>query len=242
MSAGAKRGLTGLARAGGRSGVRPLGLNAVEAGAALLSLAMLVAAIAYYWASLRPVQEQLKAVQAEYEQQRKWIMEKSAPDKQEQQSPAERAKAMLASLDTFRDDRLTSFSSGRIALINEINALIKKDGLQLTSGIALSTVAAAQEQAAEAKSGKKSAKKKAGDLETVYPGLVVHATVFGQYPNIKEFIADLERNKQFLLINTIGLVNQEPKTNSGRHSRSASMGAGIALTIELRAYFKPEGA
>jgi hypothetical protein len=194
---------------------------------------MLVGAVVYYSTSLRPAQSRLKAIETDYETQRTRIMQMATKPESTGPSPVKQAEEALSSLERFRTGSLTQFATGRIDLINEINALTKKHGLALTSGIDMSRGVLEGENPAE-----KRASKKADQLQSVFPSLFVRMTVFGQYPSLRAFMADLERNKSFLVISSMSLVNQEARASSGRGARSFGAG-GIALTIEMWAYFRP---
>jgi hypothetical protein len=223
-------GVKGISPGGGRLVLSPLEILGI-----LVSLGLVVWTIVHYTTTLRPAQEKLGAAQSQFELQRKGILQSKDPSK-DGPSPAERATQTLGSLDSFKHDHLTPFESGRILLINEINALVKKHGLQMTSGIDMST--AAVEGTAVSK-GSKASQKKKGELQNVYPNLTVRVSVFGQYDNIRKFVGDVERNKQFLLITSVSLLNQESRVTTGRGARAAGA-SGIALTIAMQAYFRPE--
>ncbi len=119
-------------------------------------------------------------------------------------------KSALDSLQTFKSEHLRPLASGRIALINQINALAKKNGMTLTSGIDMPL-----EKAAEAVDQDSSKRKKTEDLYNIFPHMALHFTVFGQYGNMRAFINELEHNKQFLVIKSINISSQEEKTDEG---------------------------
>jgi len=217
------------------------GFSPVEILAVVAALGLLVAAVVYYSTALRPVQQRLRAVEAEYERELKEMSASSSPSSREEVSPAERVKGTLETLATLKSDYLPGFSSGRISLINELNALVKKHGVQLTSGIDLSSGGLSEEREKGAKAGSKTARKKADELATAFPSVSVRIAVFGQYDKLREFIGDLEANKQFLVVDSMSLVNQEVKATTGRGSRAAAAVSGITLSIEMTAYYRPEG-
>ena len=76
------------------------------------------------------------------------------------------------------------------------------------------------------------------DVLNAFPSVNFRFTVFGQYSNLRTFINELEREKQFILINSVNLTNQEAKTASRRGKGTEGAG-GIMLTIEMAAYFQP---
>lgn len=218
----------------------PFGLNLGETIAVLLAAVALVLVIVQYFSSLKPEQDSLRAVEAELDTQQRSIIANANPSGAPEVSAEDQAKIALESLETFRGSHLKSFSSGRIALIKEINALAKKNNVTLTSGIDMGAdmgeSGADGEQKAENKTTTR--RKKADDLLNAFPSVGFRFTVFGQYPNIRTFISELEREKQFLVINSLNLTNQEAKTAS-RRARGGEGASGIMLTIEMSAYFQP---
>jgi hypothetical protein len=224
----------------GSAGLRSTGagLNAGEVIAIILTAGLLIGAVTYYWTSLRPEEERLRVLERQYSDQQADIARSISLKQKPTTSPAEQAKLTLGTLSEFKEDHLTPFGSGRITLINELNALTRKHGLQLTSGIDMATEA---EVDAGADGDPKDKAGKGIDLNKVFPSMFVRVTVFGGYKSLRGFLAELERNKQFLVIDSVGLVNQELKTPTGRGRGqvSESGSSGIALTVEVWAYFRP---
>jgi hypothetical protein len=227
-------------------GVRrlPFGLSAAELVATLIAVVLIVSAMVYYFSTLRPEQDKLHSLEQQAEDQQKSIMAAAKAPGDVPRNDDDVKKDALESLEAFKNNHLKSFSSGRIDLIKEINALAKKNNVILTSGIDMG--ARAGESSTEAdKSGEKrsdkkgsSRTKKTDDIINVYPNVNFRFTVFGQYANLRTFINELEHEKQFLVINSINLTNQEAKS-SGRRGRGEGGMGGIMLSIEMSAYFKP---
>jgi hypothetical protein len=155
-------------------------------------------------------------------------------------SRAARNSLALESLEIFKGSDLKSFSSGRIALIKEINALAKKNNVTLTSGIDMGANLGDSDAEADQTNENKSTtrRKKTDELLNAFPSVGFRFTVFGQYSNVRTFISEIEREKQFVVINSLNLTNQEAKTAS-RRSRGGEGTSGIMLTIEMSAYFQP---
>ena len=216
----------------------PFGLNLGEAIAVLLGVALLVWAVVYYFSSLKPEQDRLRAVEAELDAQQRSIIAIAKPPGAETSEGEDPAKIALETLATFKSTYLKPFSSGRIALIKEINALAKKNNVTLTSGIDMGASAGEAEgdQATEKKSASK--RKNAEELLNAFPSVTFRFTVFGQYPNLRAFISEVEREKQFVVINSVNLTNQEARA-AGKRSRGGEGTAGIMLTIEMSAYYQP---
>lgn len=217
----------------------PFDLSVGEAIATFLAVILVLWTLAYYFTSLKPEQDRLQTIESQLAVQEQSII-KNKPDAVKDVPVEDQAKTALESLETFKETHLKPFSSGRIALIKEINALAKKNSVSLTSGIDMgSTGGEADSESEEAKEKKTvSRRKKTDDLLNAFPSVNFRFTVFGQYANIRTFISELEREKQFLVINALNLTNQEAKTAS-RRARGAEAPSGIMLNIEMAAYFQP---
>lgn len=219
----------------------PFGLNLGEAIAVVLAAAVLVWAVAQYFSSLKPEQDRLRAIQAELDAQQLSIIANEKPGGAAPVTVEDQAAKALESLETFKGRHLKPFSSGRIDLIKEINALAKKNSVTLTSGIDMGASGgeadAEGNQPSETTSASK--RKRADELLNVFPSVSFRFTVFGQYSNVKTFINEVEREKQFVVINSVNFTNQEARATS-RRSRGGEGGAsGIMLSIEMSAYFQP---
>ena len=219
----------------------PFGMSLGEAIAVILAAALLVFVVVQHFSSLKPEQDRLKALEAQLEaQQRSIIANAKLPGGPEQPSVEDQAKIALDTLETFKSSHLKPFSSGRIALIKKINALAKKNSVTLTSGIDMGANIvesdAEGDQASENQGTTK--RKKSDDLLNAFPSVGFRFTVFGQYSNVRTFINELEGEKQFVVINSVNLTNQEARTSS-RRAREGEGASGIMLTIEMAAYFQP---
>jgi hypothetical protein len=217
----------------------PFGLGVGETIATLLAFVLILWVLVYYFSSLKPEQNRLRTIESQLDAQQRSIIA-SRPDAVKDVPAEDPAKTALETLDTFKENHLKSFSSGRIALIREINALAKKNNVSLTSGIDMGSTGGEADSESDQTVEKKnvSRRKKTDDLLNAFPSVNFRFTVFGQYSNLRTFIGELEREKQFVVINSINLTNQEAKTAS-RRARGAEGAAGIMLTIEMTGYFQP---
>ena len=76
--------------------------------------------------------------------------------------------------------------------------------------------------------------------QSFYPGLAVMVTVEGQYNDIRRFVRDIERSKQFVVINQVELQRAN-ENNSAAAADAAAAGPGgslISLQMNLAAYFQ----
>jgi hypothetical protein len=219
----------------------PFGLNLGEAIAVMFAAALLVFVVAQYFSSLKPEQDRLRLIEAQADEQQRNIVANATKNGPDQSSAEDQGLKALESLEAFKGGHLKPFSSGRIALIKEINALAKKNNVALTSGIDMGAIGGEVDAEGNQTTEKQSTtrRKKADDLLNAFPSVSFRFTVFGQYSNVRTFINEVEREKQFVVINAVNLSNQEARTSS-RRSRGGDGGAsGIMLTIAMSAYFQP---
>src|SRR5215467_4095267 len=111
-----------LARAGSAvagSKNRTFPLSAVEIVFVVIALGFVIAAIVYYIKALVPERDRLRTLQA----QRVIVDTPVATTSASGPTAVQQVQDALDSLQSFRHDHLTSYGPGRIALIDEINAL-----------------------------------------------------------------------------------------------------------------------
>src|SRR5678816_3293731 len=122
-----------------------------------------------------------------------------------------------ASLNKFESDHLMRVTQGRMDLYEELNQLIVKNNLRNTSGPTYTTLDPA---GTKSNSGKTVVTK----WQSFYPGIAVMVTVEGEYQNVRHFIRDVERSKQFVVINEVEL--QRASQNSAPASAEGGGGSG----------------
>ncbi len=151
------------------------------------------------------------------------------------------------SLSKFETDFLMRQDQGRMELYDEFNQLIIKNGVRNTSG---PTYTALEPKGTKTTGGKNTTTK----WQSFYPGIVVMVTVEGQYENVRRFIRDVERSKQFVVINEVELqrardtnapVSAEGAVAEGASpvdpgSGSGSRGSLVSLQLSMATYFQRE--
>jgi len=162
-------------------------------------------------------------------------------DEQNRLTQASNAEKILESLRGF-ESRLTPDESGITQIINEI------DALSVTHKVAASDSNYRKEDADEPKldeNGNPKPQPNRDRRPKIYPNLGVETTVVGDYPNLRRFLSDLERSKQFLIVKSLTFQGGDDRltrqlTKGGKQIQLSSPEAvPVSLKIELDTYFQP---
>ena len=152
---------------------------------------------------------------------------------------------VASSLNKFETEHLLRADQGRMDLYEERNQLIIKNGLKNTSGPSYTPL----DPAGTKTSGGKSVTTK---WQSFYPGIAVMVTVEGQYQDVRRFIRDVERSKQFVVINEVELQRATqnnapvsvdngtvtPATPAAPGSGSGTRGSLVSLQLNMATYFQ----
>jgi hypothetical protein len=143
------------------------------------------------------------------------------------------------SLEKFEAVRLVDRGGGRMLLYEELNQLMRRNGLRNTSGPTYAglepLVARGGQQVAATVTNSAAAK-----WQSLYPGIAVNVTVEGQYQNLRHFVQDIESSKEFIIINAVELEratesNLQPVTESGGPKSGTAL---VSLRLDLATYFQ----
>jgi len=157
-----------------------------------------------------------------------------------EQNTQQTVDRVAASLNRFETENLMRQDEGRMQLYEELNHLIVKNGVKNTSGPTYTTLDPAGVKSA---SGKSVITK----WQSFYPGISVMVTVEGQYDNIRRFIRDVERSRQFVVINEVELQRAEQSSapvsaEDPSSGSSGSRGSLVSLQLNMATYFQRESA
>ncbi len=148
---------------------------------------------------------------------------------------------IAVSLDQFQSRHLLRVDQGRLDLYEELNQLILKNGVRNTSGPTYTTL---DPTGTKSTSGKTVVTK----WQSFYPGIAVTVTVEGEYQNVRHFIRDVERSKQFVVINEVEL-QRASQNNQAAPVEEGATGAGsgtraslVTLQLSMSTYFQRPGA
>ena len=152
-----------------------------------------------------------------------------------------------ASLNKFETENLMQQAQGRMDLYEELNELIVKNGLKNTSGPTYTTL---DPSGTKSTAGKNVVTK----WQSFYPGIAVMVTVEGQYQDVRRFIRDVERSKQFVVINEVELqratqTNAPASIEGGGSDAASPPGSGsgtrgslVSLQLNMATYFQRPSA
>ena len=148
----------------------------------------------------------------------------------------ETVDSVVASLNDFETKHLLRQDQGRMQLYEELNQLIVKNNVRNTSG---PTYTALDPTDVKAASGKSVVTK----WQSFYPGINVMVTVEGAYENIRRFIRDVERSKQFVVINQVELQRAQQDNVPVSAEDSGESGSGtrvspVTLQLNMATYFQ----
>ncbi|HSE17552.1 MAG TPA: GspMb/PilO family protein [Pyrinomonadaceae bacterium] len=146
------------------------------------------------------------------------------------------------SLNKFETEHLMRVDQGRMDLYEELNQLIVKNGVRNTSG---PTYTALDPAGAKSTAGKTVITK----WQSFYPGIAVMVTVEGEYQNVRRFIRDVERSRQFVVINEVEIQrandNNAPASaddGAANPAGSGTRGSLVTLQLNMATYFQRPGA
>lgn len=139
---------------------------------------------------------------------------------------------IASSLTDFESNYLLNPDAGRMKLYNELNDLILKNNLRNTSGPTYAPL--------DPTGTKTVGKTTTTKWQSFYPGVAVMVTVEGQYTDIRHFVRDLEKTKQFIIINQVELqrANENSGPASAEPTASGPRESLISLQMNMTTYFQ----
>ena len=155
---------------------------------------------------------------------------------EQQRAQAEQIKHSLFTFETF----LRNSNTGKAALIDELEALAKKNKI-LTGDVGFKLVEA---QPLVDENGQLLKEATRNEKLNVYPALGLDTSVIGDYPNLRHFLAELEKSRQFLIINAIAFQGEADKARAVGKGRQLQMSSPeavpVTLKVEMESFFKKE--
>lgn len=217
-------------------------LSLVEILALVLALVFVGAVVFYYFSKVQPLSSQLSVLQSREAEIRNQINKINNEEKKRNEQAAN-AEAILASLKNF-DVYLKQDERGMTEIINEIDGLGKKHGV--LTGDSSYRVAEAEPLAETlaAETGQPAQQKRDEDRK-IYPSLGIDTNIIGEYPSLRRFLTDLERSRQFLVINAVNFQGESDavrrasqKSGSQKLQLSSPEAVPVSLKIEMDTFFQ----
>lgn len=152
-----------------------------------------------------------------------------------EQGAQQTVDGIVASLADFESRFLLRQDQGRLQLYEELNQLIIRNNVRNTSG---PTYTALDPNDVKSTSGKSVVTK----WQSFYPAINVMVTVEGAYQDIRRFIRDVERSKQFVVINQVELQRaQQDSAPVSADDTGGTRGSLVTLQLNMATYFQREG-
>lgn len=226
---------------------RPAALGIPEAVALSVAALLLVAAVASYVLLLRPQRTRLSQSEASIARLQARLAEARAGAMETQDTQASVGR-ILDSLNSFEVEHLGSGANGGTQVIEELNRLIRKNNLRISGGISFTQLEETVPGASPQPGRQQQSGGQARAVQSVFPGIGITMTVEGTYPALRNFVRDVEADRQFIVINTVEL---EGVTESGSGAQQASAdgtpvaqrarGTLVSLRLEMAVYFRRAG-
>ena len=219
----------------------PFRLGVAEALSILMAALFIATTSIFYWAKVRPLNEQLESLRRR-ESELRVRLEKKSSDERRREDQATNSDRILQSLHQF-ENLLQVEDQGIASIISEMDAAGKANKVLVGDAsyrvsYASPIVDSDGRPIPDVVSGEK--------RENIYPGMAVDTTIIGDYPNLRRFIASLEKSRQFLIINSLSFQGEADKVrretakvgNSAQIEMSAPDSVPVSLKLELDAYFR----
>jgi hypothetical protein len=152
-----------------------------------------------------------------------------------QREHAQQIKQSLVTFEAF----LPQSEKGKAAIIDEFEALAKKHKI-LTGDFDFKP---AEAQPVVDENGQLLREAVRNDKLNLYPALGMDASVIGDYPNLRRFLAEFEKSRQFLVVNALAFQGEADQSRAVGKGRQPELSAGavpVTLKIEMESFFKQE--
>jgi hypothetical protein len=163
-------------------------------------------------------------------------------EKDKRTTQASNAEKILDSLKGF-ENYLKPDERGTTQIINEIESLAKTH--QILSGDSTYRPERADEPLVDENGNPLPQQATSRDKKPkIYPILGINTVVIGDYSNLRRFLSDLERSKQFLIINALTFQGGDDKVarqlaKGGKQIQLSPESIPVSLGIEMDTYFQP---
>jgi len=170
------------------------------------AFAILVAILIYFLAVV-PSNREVERVRAEGDQLQHDLTSANAKYGSITNTETQVAK-LISSVNDFELNNLLPASSGKNALYQRINSLISGYGLTNTTGPDYVPL-----EAPDQNNGTQTDEERGrAKFRSIFPGIYVTMTLEGPYQNLRRFINDIERGRDFVVVSAIELEPSDSET------------------------------
>jgi hypothetical protein len=215
-------------------------LSPFEIGSLAAALIFAMIVLFFYFTKIQPLSSQVAALR---DREAGLLQELNKLNSEERKRAEQSANAekILDSLTKF-ESNLKSDERGMTQIIDEINALCKTHKI-LTDG---SNYNFTEPEPVVDENGNPVARPVTREKIDFYSVLGIDTTVTGDYRSLRRFIFDLERSKQFLVINSVQFQGEVDRLrrasgNPGRPNQQMELtpdAIPVSLKIEMDTYFQ----
>ncbi len=218
-----------------------LKLNLVETIFLLAAIGFAIFIGFFFVTKVQPLNGQIVELRA----QQAAILQRGADEKKrlaELEKQRANAEGILNSLYRF-EDYLRNGQTGKAALIDEFQALAKKHKI-VTGDFGFKPVVAEALVDAQGQPIKEAVR---SERINVYPALGMDTQVIGDYPNLRRFLADLEKSRQFVIVNAVAFQGEADKVKAATAAAKGRVpqlddpnSIPVTLKIEMETYFQKQ--
>lgn len=201
-----------------------------------------VMVILFYLLQVQPLAGEIAALENRIKEQTALIDRQNREQKQQQDQVAN-AEAILASLHQF-ESSLKPDQRGMTLLMNEIDQLGKTHRIQVgDASYRLDQATPLTDAEGNPLPNQQGSQEK---KLTIYPKMGIDTTVIGDYPNLRRFLADLEKSQQFVILNALAFQGEADRVRQAAGNPSSLSrielnspdSIPVSLKIELETYFQ----
>jgi Tfp pilus assembly protein PilO len=206
------------------------------AGLCAAGLMLLAVLVGYFYFSV-PAQSRLASLLLERDRLQQQLRA-SQEDFHRDQDTKATVQKITTSLQDFETVHLAARGGGRMLLYEQLNQLMKKNGLRNTSGPTYTALEPLGSRSAE-QAAAVAANSAVTKWQSVYPGIAVNVTVEGQYQNLRHFVRDIESSREFIVINAVELERATESNVQASGLGTEKSGNGlVSLRLDLATYFQ----
>lgn len=152
-------------------------------------------------------------------------------------------KDVVQKLKEFEANNFLDARSGQLALIDEVNALARKNKIRLADTVSFQTADPTDdEKNAQAALKQRVIQTKTEKGSLIFPTFTVKFAISGDYRQIRAFVHDLEESRQFLVLKLLTVTPEKtgPAGRNGFSGQSAPVGSpdDITLSLEMTAFYR----